>query len=183
MNIILITLGFFLYKDRRVSAILTTYGLYHILRYEWKNLKLPYIITLFYPILPLIYFHFLDRKTRFRMIMATACHDLGSLYIGKKFGTLGITDISPGKTWEGFIGGCIISVLCNFLIGGKFEFFPIVIRNVISLVGDIFESYLKRRVGIKDSGTILGSHGGLLDRFDGLIMVSIFEPLLRILKY
>ncbi len=84
--------------------------------------------------------------------------------------------ISPGKSWEGLIGGAVFAVIMGIL---NAVFFPAIsmtnwiIVAMISVVfgtcGDFFESKLKRETGIKDSGTILPGHGGFLDRFDSLL--------------
>lgn len=85
--------------------------------------------------------------------------------------------ISPKKTWEGFFGGLVFTVLAAWLISGYFTFFKptdwIIIGVIITIgatYGDLFESLLKREAGIKDSGTILPGHGGFLDRFDGVTL-------------
>lgn len=93
--------------------------------------------------------------------------------------------ISPNKTWAGAIGAVIGCVSFYFIINYRSDFGAANISDksfyrglmifvaipVISQIGDLFESYIKRRFGVKDSGNIIPGHGGLLDRFDGLIMV------------
>jgi len=94
-------------------------------------------------------------------------------------------ELSPGKTWEGFTGGILFNMLAGwvlFRITGTLSA-PIWIASggLISLVavaGDLFESGLKRKFGIKDTGKLLPGHGGILDRFDSLLFVS---PVLLIL--
>lgn len=86
--------------------------------------------------------------------------------------------ISPGKTWEGAIGGCLAVVAYGFALAPRFQpvllehpvllFFALVLISVISVIGDLFESLLKRQVGLKDSSGILPGHGGVLDRIDSL---------------
>ncbi len=83
--------------------------------------------------------------------------------------------ISPGKTWEGVIGGLVFSLLAGFLI----SFFTesslnlwLGMASIISIfgfLGDLSESMLKRKAGVKDSGSLLPGHGGVLDRFDGIV--------------
>lgn len=97
--------------------------------------------------------------------------------------------ISPGKTWEGTIGGGILTIAASFLICellGTFELTDWIVIAVIVVIfgtlGDLVESMLKRSVGIKDSGQIMPGHGGILDRFDSLIMVAPFVFLYLILK-
>lgn len=87
--------------------------------------------------------------------------------------------ISPGKTWEGFIGGFLFCLGMGVLIGmylgnvPKWMLFA-VIMSVFGTIGDLVESHMKRLAGIKDSGKILPGHGGVLDRFDALIFATPF---------
>lgn len=86
--------------------------------------------------------------------------------------------ISPNKSWEGAAGGFCAAVLT----GGAWAFFkgtPLVpmlvfaaVLAVVGVLGDLLESYYKRRAGIKDSGTLLGGHGGMLDRFDSVLLAA-----------
>ncbi|MDP2386340.1 MAG: phosphatidate cytidylyltransferase [Bacteroidota bacterium] len=97
--------------------------------------------------------------------------------------------ISPGKTWEGTIGGGILTIAASFLIYKIFGLLSLQDWIIISIIvvifgtlGDLVESMLKRSVGVKDSGKIMPGHGGILDRFDSLIMVAPFVFLYLILK-
>ncbi len=89
--------------------------------------------------------------------------------------------VSPGKSWEGSIGGAIISYLVAFLISQWFTIVSLkdwmviaTILVVIGTLGDLVESLYKRSINVKDSGTILPGHGGILDRFDSLLMATPF---------
>lgn len=83
--------------------------------------------------------------------------------------------ISPGKTWEGFFGGVVFSVLAGYLFAYFTDSSMLhwmimgVIISVFGTLGDLSESLLKRSGDVKDSGTILPGHGGVLDRFDGIL--------------
>jgi len=84
--------------------------------------------------------------------------------------------ISPKKTWEGLFGGIIITVFIAMLLSqyvnlDVYLLVPLSICIALSgTIGDLFESYLKRKANVKDSGTILPGHGGLLDRLDGVLL-------------
>ncbi len=96
-----------------------------------------------------------------------------------------IERISPGKTWEGTIGGIVITFAVSFLIRayvapGHGLLWPVlgVAVPVLATMGDLVQSMLKRKAGVKDSGSIMPGHGGILDRFDSLIFVSPFVVVL-----
>ena len=104
--------------------------------------------------------------------------DSAAYYAGRIFGRQKLAPtISPGKTWEGVIGGLMISLLVAAL--AHFWFFPelrlklalplAAVMNLLSIVGDLTESALKRSVGAKDTANILPGHGGVLDRIDSLL--------------
>lgn len=87
--------------------------------------------------------------------------------------------LSPGKTWEGFAGGLLITQVSGWIIWNYSGLFNIwiwlaiaLIVSVLGLAGDLFESGLKRTVKVKNSGEILPGHGGILDRFDSILFVA-----------
>lgn len=105
-------------------------------------------------------------------------NDTGAYLTGSAIGKHKLAaSISPGKTWEGFIGGVALSILVSWLLSeyvGILEMRSWIIIGIITSVfgtmGDLVESIMKRRAGIKDSGNLLPGHGGVLDRFDGLLL-------------
>lgn len=105
-------------------------------------------------------------------IYDSLAYAIGSL-IGKHKISPGI---SPGKSWEGFIGGTVFAVIMGILNAVFFPVLSMISWIIVALItvvfgtcGDFFESKLKRETGVKDSGTILPGHGGFLDRFDSLL--------------
>jgi phosphatidate cytidylyltransferase len=108
--------------------------------------------------------------------------DIGAYFSGRKFGRRKLAPtISPGKTWEGVYGGVGANLVWMLLIYwltdgfeiGLSQFLLIGVATVlISVVGDLFESILKREAGVKDSGKLLPGHGGILDRIDSMIAAS-----------
>ncbi|WP_299984166.1 phosphatidate cytidylyltransferase [uncultured Pontibacter sp.] len=108
--------------------------------------------------------------------------DTGAYIAGKNFGRNKLFErISPGKTWEGWAGGAILTVLVGWLLSMFFHDLELyqwigvaIIVSVFGVLGDLVESLLKRSLGVKDSGTLLPGHGGILDRFDSLILAVPF---------
>ncbi len=104
--------------------------------------------------------------------------DIGAYFAGRRFGRNKLAPaVSPGKTWEGVWGGLAASsVLCGLLLlaMGRFNagwLAVMLLLVAISVFGDLFESVLKRVRGIKDSGSLLPGHGGVLDRIDSVVAV------------
>ncbi|WP_345954562.1 phosphatidate cytidylyltransferase [Mucilaginibacter sp. PAMB04168] len=107
-------------------------------------------------------------------------NDTGAYLVGQQFGRTKLFERhSPKKTWEGFIGGVLISALVGYIISLYFNELPwrnwvsiAIIIGTVGTLGDLIESMFKRSINIKDSGGILPGHGGLLDRFDGLLLAA-----------
>ncbi|MEM1432779.1 MAG: phosphatidate cytidylyltransferase [Pseudomonadota bacterium] len=102
--------------------------------------------------------------------------DIGAYFAGRALGRRKLAPrVSPGKTWEGAIGGMVlataaISGILWYTSAFDLRWLPLLLLVVcVSIVGDLFESTLKRRAGVKDSGRLLPGHGGLLDRIDALL--------------
>ena len=114
-------------------------------------------------------------------VLAVAVADIGGYFGGRIIGGPKVFEkVSPGKTWAGIIAGWI-SVFLYYQILRYFDlftsdFFIFVFLGIAlsSQVGDFIESFMKRNFGVKDTGNIIPGHGGLLDRFDGLIFATFF---------
>lgn len=122
----------------------------------------------------------------FLVVMCIAT-DVGAYFFGKTLGRSKLSPLSPGKTWAGFWGGLLCSIVCIYgllywnVSAGLFMKYNVyfwmimgVGCSVIGQLGDLFESSLKRDAGCKDSGNIIPGHGGLLDRFDSYLFASLF---------
>lgn len=104
--------------------------------------------------------------------------DIGAFFVGRAFGGPRLAPmISPNKTWAGFVGGVIAAgafgAVLHFGWGLPLRLtLATPVLAVVAQAGDLYESWLKRQAGVKDSGMILPGHGGLMDRLDGLIPVA-----------
>lgn len=116
--------------------------------------------------------------------------DSGAYLIGRQIGKTKLApQISPNKTWEGSIGGTVVAIIVGILfsVSGVLHFGVVttilmtLFLSVAGQLGDLIESSLKRFYGVKDSGKILPGHGGILDRFDSLLLVLPMAYLLGIL--
>lgn len=169
-----------------------------ILVFEWPNFyKINsykfWIIFLAYPSLPLAslaYLYCYNKILALLVFLISFSHDIGSYLIGKTLGKHKICpQISPKKTWAGFFGGYIFNLINIFLFFNFFSSKDYISLNFILLFafltstfaffGDLFESYLKRKANIKDSGNILPGHGGILDRIDSILFVTLIIILLK----
>ena len=111
----------------------------------------------------------------FLIVSITISTDVGGFLFGKTFKGKKITKISPKKTYSGMIGSYIISFIVTYFLFKNYLnvtdlILFILIISTSSQIGDLLISFLKRNANIKDTGNILPGHGGLLDRFDGLIL-------------
>ncbi|SUS07363.1 Phosphatidate cytidylyltransferase [uncultured Defluviicoccus sp.] len=111
--------------------------------------------------------------------------DIGAYTIGRLVGGPKLAPrISPNKTWSGFFGGLGLAIVCGSLLLVELELMAgpgvVFASGGISLVGqagDLLESWIKRRFGVKDTGRLIPGHGGLLDRVDSLITASVVTAL------
>jgi len=118
--------------------------------------------------------------------------DTGAYYVGKNIGMHKLADrISPGKSWEGAVASVVVAIV--FGVAYIHHFFPQMslveamalplLANISGQIGDLAESALKRGAGVKDSGTLLPGHGGMLDRVDStLFTMPVVYVYLRLVK-
>jgi phosphatidate cytidylyltransferase len=118
--------------------------------------------------------------------------DSAAYFSGRAFGGPKLAPtISPNKTWSGTIGGVIAAIMITLFLGMLWHVQPLWVFGLVALIvavfaqaGDLYESALKRRVGIKDSGQLIPGHGGILDRIDGLLVATpVYAALVGLLAY
>ena len=181
-----------IYSSLFIAALLLI-----VISTEWPRIAKDrftfWMLTPIYPIMPFIILIAMNQDPFCRPLLGlaiflAAVHDTGSYIVGNLFGYhLIAPTISPSKTWEGFFGGLVITML---VFMGLIAYFHIsmpwyifiglsCIICTLAFLGDLFESWLKRKAGIKDSGSLLPGHGGLLDRFDSILFVAVFMYLFR----
>jgi phosphatidate cytidylyltransferase len=149
--------------------------------------------------LAMVHLHRIDPGVLLRFMAIVWIADSAAFFAGKRFGRHKLApSISPGKTWEGVAGAMLavtaygilwafvfkwgIPPVIQAIFGGSAGFLVVLwFHATFSILGDLFESALKRRAGVKDSGKILPGHGGVLDRIDALIPVLPMAALLFIL--
>ncbi|HCR85524.1 MAG TPA: hypothetical protein DIV86_02485 [Alphaproteobacteria bacterium] len=174
---------------------------YLIMLYEWANLTSKanyrivwFIAGLIYITLAVVTLVVLERyrfsisegSDAYPLVLLTIifivwASDISAYFVGKTFGGPKLAaKISPNKTWSGFFGALFATVILFFTINHFYPFkgndvylFLVIFLtiSIFSVLGDLLESYMKRKFGVKDSGAIIPGHGGLLDRLDGLLMV------------
>ena len=188
VTVLLVVLGFIWYMsaERRID-VLDGLGA-TIFVYVWVGVLGSYGVLL---IAPHTYANRHGMAYLFGALVLTICNDAGALFIGRWIGRRPLNAaLSPNKTIEGLIGGTLVTFLAGAVI------LPLVTPwtvthgleaalalSIVVPLGDLFESMVKRTLGLKDLGRLLPGHGGLLDRIDGLLFaLPTMYYLLHILK-
>ncbi len=179
-----------------IASIISFFEFTNLVKKIWKN-KVPIInfitISCFFYLLIFIYSgYFFYEIGIFDLILSLLIcifSDIGGYVIGKTIGGKKLTKISPNKTISGSIGSFLFSLFPVVIFYYKIQeplieiiFYCLVISLVCQL-GDLLISYFKRRAKVKDTGTILPGHGGILDRIDGIIFGLPFGLLILILFF
>jgi len=154
------------------------------LAYTQEPIKKKLLIPFLYPVSGFLFIFMLYREFGIDwivwLLIIVAVTDTGAFFVGKGIGKTQFSPTSPNKTLEGVVGGILFATIAGTLMGYFTGLVPFVIALVVSFLtsvasvfGDLFESYIKREAGAKDSGTIFPGHGGVLDRLDGYLFGSI----------
>jgi len=114
------------------------------------------------------------------LLVIVALSDVGAYYAGRRFGKTPFSPTSPKKTMEGVYGGVLLATIIGALVISNSSDMNFLLALVIAALtsiagvfGDLFESYLKREAGVKDSGDLIPGHGGMLDRIDGYLFAGV----------
>lgn len=166
--------------------------------YEWTRIVRGwgaawYMSGFFYALLPALALLWIRERDAHGLALliwsfiVTWSTDIGAYFAGRRFGKRKLAPtISPNKTVEGLYGG----IAAATILGGAFALatglgLPLLalapVLAVAAQGGDLFESGMKRRAGVKDSGTLLPGHGGALDRLDGLVPVAVLTAAAQLL--
>ena len=143
-----------------------------------KRLLLPFLYPVSGMLFILMLYQDFGMITMLWLLVVVATTDIGAYFTGKNIGKTKFSDTSPNKTLEGVYGGIFFATLIGSIVGASVVPFWIAVivtllTSASSVFGDLFESYLKREAGVKDSGDILPGHGGMLDRIDGYLFGAI----------
>jgi phosphatidate cytidylyltransferase len=160
---------------------------FFLLAIFWLSLPLSLFMSLGWMEQTIVY----NYKLPLILLVLTWVNDTFAYLTGTLFGKHQMTPVlSPGKTWEGFFGGLLFTILGGWLIhhiSGTFSPGVWIMISALTvgfgLLGDLFESKLKRQYNVKNSGTLLPGHGGILDRFDSLLFAASAVYLLLLIIY
>ena len=154
------------------------------LAYTQEHKKKKLILPFLYPTIGFLFIFMIYTTYNINyllwLLIIVAFTDVGAFFVGKSIGKTKFSPTSPNKTLEGVIGGVFFATIAGsaFAIYKDIDDTSIIIfvswiTAIASIFGDLFESYLKREAGVKDSGSLLPGHGGVLDRVDGYLFGAI----------
>ena len=155
----------------------------NVINILWMEFAYLYVVIACVSLIELRDLSEIGRQAVIWLFAVVWANDIGAYIIGRKFGSARITPrISPGKTWIGTFAGLFFAALVGWGIMLTFFkhgnvitliYFSVIIA-IAAQIGDFLQSYFKRQFGVKDSGTIIPGHGGVLDRSDGILLTAPF---------
>ena len=171
----------YFYPQPEILVLLTIVISSSVLAYK-KELNKKIFLPLLYPLASFLIMFSLYNEYGIGifwwMIFIVASADIGAYYVGRAIGKRKFCATSPNKTLEGVFGGILFAGILGPVFALDALAYPTaliisVVVAIASIFGDLFESYLKREAGVKDSGDILPGHGGVLDRTDGFLFACV----------
>ena len=146
---------------------------------ECPEAKFPKALSIFFPVPALASLVWLGEAKPYdpwpvlSFLWMIWANDTGAFVVGKLFGKRKLAPtVSPGKSWEGTLGGVLASACVAWAALGLEWMWLGALMGVLSTSGDLIQSAWKRRRGLKDSGNLLPGHGGVMDRFDGFLIAA-----------
>jgi phosphatidate cytidylyltransferase len=179
LSVIIIASTLFIKKEKPFDEVFKVI-------FGWIYFIIPFALLTLVGILPGKY----DYRFVLALMMIVWVNDTMAYITGSIFGKHKLFElISPKKTWEGFFGGMLFSIIfafVNYYLFGKTSLINwILLSGIVSVfatIGDLIESQMKRSLNVKDSGNLIPGHGGILDRFDGVIFATPFYFIYLILS-
>lgn len=148
-----------------------------------KSVDIRITLPFVYPLMPLLFLVSLYNEfgivSYVWLLVVVVASDGGAYIFGKMWGKTPFSPTSPNKTLEGVVGGVTSATIFGLFmaIWLDLSFFAVLVISLLvsiaSVFGDLFESYLKREAGVKDSGSLFPAHGGMLDRVDGYLFAGV----------
>ena len=161
----------------------------------FQRISFEKVFGIFYICLPIFFLILLRNEEDFRIyiffiIFYSITTDVASFFVGKLFGGIKLVPkISPGKTVSGSLGGIILPLLLSLIFFSNYQssffliFFTSIFFSLIVQIGDLIESSFKRYCFVKESSNLIPGHGGVLDRFDGFLLLTFFVYILKIFNF
>ena len=184
-SLFLILIIFFIIYSRNIwifslaISLVCLLGMFEWVKNKFKNLFLGFFIIFNFGLCSILYVLLNENVYVLYglIIINTAIFDTFAYVVGSKFGAnLIVKKISPNKTLEGLVGGVIGSAIFGLMLGHLYDINFIalifVLGAFLAFMGDLFISYFKRQSGVKDTGSLLPGHGGILDRIDSHLIAT-----------
>ena len=163
-----------------ITIVVTSYDLFAVMEQTDFTINVATLMIFCYSYLGGVLFvseYYRCKGLWFLQVMIVSISDILQYLIGKYYGKTRISLVSPNKTLEGYLGS-FITLIIFYPLFSLSSLVVFTIWILLGIIGDVFVSWCKRRLEIKDISNLLGPHGGWLDRADGIYMSLIFTSLI-----